>query len=247
MSKKSWYLKRCDLFSRLSATQIQRVESQCQIQEFAVKSPVYLSSNAADDVLLLGEGRVKISHFTATGKETILTFIEPGELFGQRAIFGESCREEHAEAMEHSVVVRIPASEIRRLMREDPDVSLGVAELIALRLQRIERRHAELMFLSNRRRLIHLLLELAQRYGRPCSTGTELDIRLSHDDLGKLIGCTRETVSLTLAQLQNEGSVWRARQRIVVTDIERLAKSVQFSVPSPDDNRAAFRETARQQ
>ncbi len=227
MSDRFSYLKNCELFQRLDDDRLQRIESKCQVRQHNARSAVYLPSDQAEDVLLLDEGRVKVCNVTVQGKETILTLIEQGELFGQMAVFRSGHRDEYAEAMERSTVVYIPAGAVRELMNEHPDVSLGVAKLIAFRLAHIERRLANLMFLSNRERLVHLLLDMADRYGRPCDRGTALDIRISHHDLAKLIGCTRETVSITLGQLQNEGSVWRARQEIIVTDIERLAKNVQ--------------------
>lgn len=227
MSDEYSCLKRCNLFSRLASKQIERLASRCQISSYARRNPIYLPGEKADSVLLLGQGRVKVSRLTDLGKETILRFIEPGELFGQTAIFDQIRDGEYAEAVEPSRIVEIPAREMRRLMRENPDVSLGVARLIGRRLQHLERRIANLTLLSNRERLVHLLLDLAERYGRPCDEGTELDIRISHHDIAKLIGCTRETVTVTLGQLHNEGSVWRARRRIIVTDIERLATSVQ--------------------
>ena len=74
-------------------------------------------------------------------------------------------REEFAEAMEKSTVVLIPGGEIRRLMEESPQMSLGVTKLMGMRRRRVERRLKSLLFQSNRERLIHLLLELAEKYG----------------------------------------------------------------------------------
>ena len=83
-----------------------------------------------------------------------------------------------------------------------------------------------LLFHSNRQRLVHLLLELANDYGRPSPEGVELGVRLSHQDLANIIGSTRETVTVTLGQLQAEGRLRVGRKRIILTDVEGLAGSL---------------------
>jgi CRP/FNR family cyclic AMP-dependent transcriptional regulator len=87
------------------------------------------------------------------------------------------------------------------------------------------------LFRSNRERLVHLLLELAEQYGRASDGGVELRIKLSHQDLANIIGSTRETVTVVLGELQAEGRLKLGRRKIVLTDITRLADSVSVAVP----------------
>ena len=188
MSEKYWYLKRCNLFERLAPEQIKQVESRCRIRKFPRKSPIYLPADQADGVLLLAEGRVKICGFTPDGKQSSLAFIEPGELFGELAVIEQGQREEYAEAVEQSTVLLIPADEMQRLMATFPEGTLGVTKLIGLRRKRIERRLKYLLFHYNRDRLIHLLLELADTYGKPLGRQIELGIKLTHQDLASIIG-----------------------------------------------------------
>ncbi len=208
------------------------------MRKFNRKAPIYLPRDEADGVLLLASGRVKICHVSPEGKQSILAFIEAGELFGELAIFEEGPREEYAEAVESASVILIPAVEIRRLMAEDPQLSLGITKLIGLRRQRVERRLKYLLFHSNRERLVHLLLELAERYGKPAPAGLDLGIRLSHQDLGAVIGSTRETVSITLGELQADGFLEIGRRRLVILDLDRLAKSVNMPTPTIESSAA---------
>ncbi len=227
MSEKLWHLKNCDLFNRLSEERLSRLESRCRARSFARGTPIYLPVDLADGVLLLASGRAKICNFTAEGKQAILSLIEPGELFGELAIFdGQGDREEYAEAIEASTVVLIPAGEIQQLMEEIPQVAIGITKIIGMRRQRIERRLKYLLFRSNRERLVHLLLELAEQYGKPSAAGVELGIKLSHQDLANIIGSTRETVTVVLGELASEGLVELGRRRILLKEPQRLAESV---------------------
>ncbi|MEM9353242.1 MAG: Crp/Fnr family transcriptional regulator [Planctomycetota bacterium] len=231
MPERLWYLKHCDLFQQLTMQQLTGLEARCRSKTFPRGSPVYLPADYADAVLLLAEGRVKIGGFTEEGKQTILAFIEPGEVFGELALAGSTEREEYAEAVEKSSVVLMPREALEALLAENPQLALGVTKLFGLRRKRIERRLRYLLFRSNRERLVHLLIELAERYGRQNSEGVELTIKLSHQDLASIIGSTRETVTVVLGELQSEGRLSIGRRKIVLKDLPELASSVNVPVP----------------
>jgi len=226
MSDRFWFLKTAALFEQLGADELAWLESRARIRTFERNSLIYLSGDASDAVLLLVSGAVKLYHLTSDGKQALLAFIHPGELFGELAVFEIGQREEFAESMETSRVVMIPRADMLSLMERQPGVSLGVTKLIGLRRRRVERRLKALLFRSNRERLIHLLLELAESYGRRTPEGVMLGIKLSHQELASIIGSTRETVTLLLGELQSAQMLEIRRRQIVITNIERLADIV---------------------
>jgi CRP/FNR family cyclic AMP-dependent transcriptional regulator len=232
MSEKIWYLKRCDLFSRIPPDTLNLLDARCRSRTFGRNRPIYLPADAADSVFLLAKGRIKICHVTPEGKQSILTFVEPGELFGELALLDTAdTRDEYAEAVEATTVVMIPGEDVFTLMRKYPEVSLGVTKLIGLRRQRIERRLKNLLFLSNRDRLTHLLLDLIEQYGVDDADGIRLSISLSHQELANIIGSTRETVTVVLGEMQQEKLIQVGRRRILVLEPARLAEAVRRAAP----------------
>jgi CRP-like cAMP-binding protein len=232
MSEKLWYLKNCKLFEQLATEELQAIEASSRARSFGRNNPVYLPADESSSVFLLASGRVKICHLTSEGKQSILAFIDPGELFGELALIEPGPRDEYAEAVEASTVVMISGEVVQRTMASHPQLSLGITKMIGLRRRRIEQRLKNLLFLSNRERLTHLLLELAEQYGATNSDGIHLRIQLSHQDLANVIGSTRETVTVVLGELQNESLITLGRRKIVIRDLARLAQSVQR--PSPE-------------
>jgi len=226
MAGNIWYLKSCKLFESCTPSQLALLESSSRIRTISKRSPVYLPADQADSVLLLASGRIKICHLTGDGKQSILAFIEPGEIFGELAILNVGSRDEYAEAVEDSRVVAIPGQALQELMQQHADVCLGVTKVIGFRRRRIERRVKNLLYLSNRERISHLLLELAEQYGRETSRGLELSIRLSHQDLASIVGSTRETVTVVLGALQADGLIELGRRRITLIGPDRLAHQV---------------------
>ncbi len=231
MSERLWYLKKCDLFQRLSPEQLSVLELRSRMRQIPRGTPIYLPADSADGVLLLAQGRVKIGSYTEDGKQTILAFIEPGEIFGELALMGSEDREEYAEAVEKSTIILISNEMMQQLLADNPAVSLGITKLFGMRRQRIERRLKYLLFRSNRERLVHLLLELAEQYGQPIGDSVDLRIKLSHQDLASIIGSTRETVTVVLGELQAEGLLKLGRRKVRLIAIARLADSVNVPVP----------------
>jgi CRP-like cAMP-binding protein len=231
MSEKFWYLKHTDLFERLVPAEMAQLEANSKIRKFDRHSLIYAPTDQGDSVLLLTAGRVKLYHLTGDGKQALLGLIDPGELFGELALFDAGEREEFAEAMAPATVLLIPRAEIQALMERHSAVSLGISKLIGFRRRRVERRLKSLLFRSNRERLVHLLLELAEKYGRRSASGVALGIKLSHQELAAVIGSTRETVTLLLGELQAEGVISINRRQILLQNLEQLAASIDVKPP----------------
>ncbi len=208
-----WYLKNCDLFSKLAPQDIAELESQSRVRQLKRGEPVYLPNEQADGVILVAQGRVKICHATPDGKQSILGFIDAGEIFGELALLGGQQRDEYVETTEKSTLVLIPKQALQKTIQRYPQLVIGVTKIIGLRRQRVERRLRNLLFRSNRERVIHLLLELSEKYAEPTAEGYLLNIRLSHQEMACIIGSTRETVTVVLGQLQKENFVKIARAR----------------------------------
>jgi CRP-like cAMP-binding protein len=231
MSEKIWYLKRCPLFERLAPGECQLLEAHTVLRTFERRQVIYFPTEPGQSVLLLARGRVKLKDVSPDGRETIFAFIEEGELFGELALLDAAPRNEFAEAVEPSRVLALPREDLLWLMERRPDVALSVTKLVGFRRRRIENRLRNLLFRSARERTVLLLLELLETHGRRGAGGWEVRLPLSHEDLAHLIGATRETVTLTLGQLQREGFIEVRRRRLTVLEREKLAAEVAQQLP----------------
>jgi CRP/FNR family cyclic AMP-dependent transcriptional regulator len=246
MDQKFWYLKDCSLFHNLSDEQVRRLEVCAKARDFKRGALIYVPSDLGDCVLVLAAGRVKIFHNTQDGKQALLALIDPGELFGELALVDQGQREEYAEAMERSTVLVIPTEEVQRLMDDQPRFSQGLNKLLGLRAQHDRRRLKSLLFRSNRERVIHLLFELAEKYGKYQKEGAiSIGIRLSHQELASIIGSTRETVTLVLGELEREGAITITRKEIVLNEPGQLAAIIEIQVPNLRVHRDLWRQTTR--
>jgi CRP-like cAMP-binding protein len=240
-----WYLKRCDLFERLTPEQAERLNRRALTRSYPRRAVVYAPSEPGQSLLVVAAGRVKIKDVTPDGKETILAFIEEGELFGELALLDGQPRREYAEAVADSQILVLPRDEVLWLMQARPDVALSITRLIGLRRQRVENRLRNLLFRPSRERVLLILQELTEAHGDRAGNRCAIRLPLSHQDVASLVGVTRETVTVVLGRLQAEGLIRVERRRITVLDCERLARESQGGAAPPPEAPARAKPTGR--
>ena len=227
-----WSVGNCSLFRLLDDAQLRELEKYARIRSYPKNTAVYCPHDTADGVFLVAKGRVRLCSTTDDGKQAILAFVETGEIFGELALLDAGGREDRAETLVDSTIILLAAERLRRLMNSSMDLTLGITKLIGLRRMRIERRLRSLLFRSNRERLVHLLVDLAGQYGKATKEGLLIDVKLSHQELASIIGATRETVTATLGEMQQNGLLTIGRQRIAILDLRRLAFEANLPVPT---------------
>ncbi len=232
MSEKLWYLKRCDLFERLSHKELEQVESQCRVRSYPQNSPIDLPERRGD-TFLLATGRVNIVRSERDGSSFALTSLGPGEIFGELADFHRAAANEYVETLAPTTLVMIPSDVMQQLVEAYPTVLLRRADLFGLRRQRIQRRLNELVFRSSRDRLAPWLLELAQRASERVRDGVRIRGMWSHGKLACAIGGTRGAVANALAELQDEGLISVDGRKLTLRQPGRLGAHAHAAIPKP--------------
>jgi len=180
-------------------------------------------------------GRVKISTYSADGKEQALALLDRGDFFGELAP-AELPVPARAEALDRAVVCSIERTLFEGIVRNAPDVALKVIQALARRLRAAEQEIEDLALRDVPGRLASLLLRLAAGYGEEHERGIRLSFRLTHKDLAQMIGSTRETVTMTVNRFRSDGLISVDRRALIVLDRDRLR-----AVAHPPARRARYR------
>jgi CRP/FNR family transcriptional regulator len=171
---------------------------------------------------LLLRGRMKTLWFSEKGGVLILDLLGAGDVFGEMSLVDGGSEPTFAEALQTVELETISRFVLEGALKGRPALAIAVARLMAARRQRLERRLGTQVFLRVPARLALLLLDLAERFGEavpPAPAGERrfaLDIPLSQQELGNLIGASRESVSLTLSQFRRRGAVSMVRPGMVI-------------------------------
>ncbi len=194
-------------------------------RDHARGATIFTPSSEPHSVYLLEKGLVRIYRLSGDGEETTFGYVAPGEVFGELAAFGDFARESFAVAVRASRVWRIPLGRFQNLMERRPGVVLRLTRQIGQRMKRIESRVENLVFRDVRTRLAHILVELVEDFGRERGDERVLDLDLTQSELATLVGSTRQTVNVSLGELEDQGLIRREGRRLVVVKPSELQQA----------------------
>jgi CRP/FNR family transcriptional regulator, cyclic AMP receptor protein len=211
-------LKRISVLTDLSTEQLLPLARDVELNELRRRYVIYLPSDPSQSVFMIASGRVKISRVTRDGRELTLSYRGAGEIFGDNTLFAGGAREEMAEAVDDLVLLSADRSVFETLLGTDPRVALRLLKASVQRRRALENRIEQLIFRDVTSKLADLLLALAEQHGVAHAGGQLLGLKITHQELANLVGSTRETVSLTLAQFKERGLVRSEGRKLIVSD-----------------------------
>ena len=184
---------------------------------------VFEQGATANAFFLLLDGHVQASKLTPDGRQIVVRYINPGELFGIAAQIHQPTYPATAKAVVESLALAWPSSIWPELAKTFPALSAGLLESIGSRLSDANARVMEMATEPVERRLARAVLRLAARSGRSVEAGVEIDFPVTRQDLGEMIGATLFSVSRLLSAWESDGLIESGRARITVRRPDRLA------------------------
>lgn len=148
-----------------------------------------------DAMYVVMSGRAKVSLVSDDGKEIILSFIEPGQVFGEMSLLDGQPRSANVSTMEESRLLVLWRRDLLPYLEKHPGVALKLLEALSHKLRKTNGLIEDLHFLNLPARLARLLTNLAEQYGRDVLQGREIGLKLSQEELGNLVGCSRESIN----------------------------------------------------
>ncbi len=211
-----WHLKRTELFADLELAELERVAASTPYRSYQPGEVIYRMDDLADALYFVRSGLIKISKLFPNGKEAILSVVGPHDTFGELLLEPEERRPTQAEAVEPTTLIVLPRTELQRLLASKPSLAMKLIRLMAARFFEAQSWTAEVSAYSAPERVASLLYRLAREFGKPHPLGVELNLKLNQEDIARMVGATRETVSHSLSRLKKEGAIVRPRSPIVV-------------------------------
>jgi CRP-like cAMP-binding protein len=177
---------------------------------------LYLPGDPARTVFLVRAGYVRLGRLAESGSELALDVAGPGEIVGEGAVLGEAQRSHLAQCLTAVCAAPLPGAALEAALSRDTARALELARRVAARSRRVEARAALNVLGDCRLRLARLLQELAERFGVDEPAGRRIQARLTHEDLGRLIGAARETVTPLLCRWRALGAIAYDRRSLVL-------------------------------
>lgn len=225
MPDKLWYLRRLNLFEEMSDEEVEQVSHEFRMWRCDGKSSCL--DQATDRVYLLKAGRIRLYQLTSDGHELTTAIVLPGQMFGIGSLLANG-RATHAEALEESVICEAGAHDFMAILAKHPLLMAKVVMAMARQIFTLEEALESIAYKSVPTRLAELLVSLAKD-GEPTPDGVALP-PYPQEELGKMIGATREAVARSLGEWRELGLVVTGR-RIVVIDEAALRRVARGGEP----------------
>ena len=223
-SKVGGLLKGVDLFSELTEEQLGLLANLVVVQDFNRDETVVLEGDCSMKALyLIASGTVQVYMTGVDGRETILSFLERGDFFGEMSLIDGEPRSASVRTVTDAQLMIIHREPFLTLIRQTPEIAMSLLSEMSKRLRKANKQIGSLSTMSVSGRVAGTLLNLMEERGMRIHTDngqmvTVIHNRPTQQQLADMSGTTRETVSRICSMLVKANAIAMTGKDIVIFD-----------------------------
>lgn len=219
-------LRSVALLDGLSAERLDALARECAWRRCAPEQQI-ISREADDrDLYLIVAGRVRVTTYSAGGRQVTFRDIGAGDYFGEVAAIDGEPRSADVIALESTLVASMPPAVFWRLAREEPLVAERMLLRLASLVRGLSERVIDLSTLGVQNRIYAELLRLARETGIT-GNAARIEPAPKHADIASRVSTYREQVTRELSALVKMGILERGDHGLVIRDVARLERLVE--------------------
>jgi len=216
MLKNFTQLQGTHLFSQLPEAVMARYFSHCHTRKFRKKEEIFGAKEHSDYIYLVMQGRIRVYLQYPNGKEFTLTILEAGAVYsGHTRALGQ--------ALDDGEILLLPVQSFRTLLTEVPLFAMSVISVLGDSLKNSINTIESLVFKEVNKRLYQFIYSLALASGEQ----KEVILSLTHQQIGTIVGSTRQTVNTFFSNLQKEGLITLEKDKIIIRNFAEITKRAQ--------------------
>ena len=183
---------------------ISRFLEYCEISTYSTKQLIIREGDPSKDLYYIINGSVTVVIKDTKDNEIVLAYLNPGEFFGEIGMFGdEHSRTASVRAKPKSEIASISYEKLQDLTEIFPDLMFLIASQLAIRLRRTSRKVSDLAFTDVKGRVAKTLLDLCSNPDA-ITHPDGMQISITRQELGRIVGCSREMVGRVLKSLEED-------------------------------------------
>ncbi|NIR32240.1 MAG: cAMP-activated global transcriptional regulator CRP [Gammaproteobacteria bacterium] len=194
---------------------IDRFLEHCHRRRYPAKSVIIYAGDHPDVLYYIVEGSVSVLIEDSDGREIVLAYLNAGDFFGEMGLFEESNRSAWVRTRSQCELAEISYSRFRQLAEDDAGILFALAAQMATRLRKTSRKVGDLAFLDVTGRVARTLLDLCKEPDA-MTHPDGMQIRITRQEIGRIVGCSREMVGRVLKSLEEQGLISVKGKTIVV-------------------------------
>lgn len=190
--------------------------SHCHIHKYPAKSTLIHAGEDSDTLYYIVKGSVAVLIKDEEGKEMILSYLNQGDFIGELGLFEEqSERTAWVRAKQACEIAEISYKKFKQLIQVNPEILMKLSAQMAYRLQSTSQKVGDLAFLDVAGRIAQTLLHLAKQPDA-MTHPDGMQIKITRQEIGQIVGCSRETVGRILKMLEEQSLIQAHGKTIVV-------------------------------
>ena len=204
---------------------INRFLSYCRIKTVPQKTVVIHAGDLPDVLYFIIDGSVEVMIEDEDGNEMVLAYLNKGEFFGEMGLFYEQpTRSAWVRTRTECEIAEMTYPRFRQIASESPGLIFELATQLASRLNRTNRKLGDLAFVDVTGRIAHAIMDLC-REPDAMTHPDGMQIKVSRQELSRLVGCSREMAGRVLKVLEEQGLLTAKGKTIVVFNVRPKAPS----------------------
>jgi CRP/FNR family cyclic AMP-dependent transcriptional regulator len=219
-----WTLANAPLFTGIDVGDVQALTQNLRPTEFGCGHVFFSQGQPGDELFIVVSGKVKLCRRAPDGRQLLFAVLGPPEMFGELSVFDPGPRTSTAIAMTEVCAAPVDREILRRWIAIRPAIAERLMRVLARRLRRTDSDLSNLIFTDVTGRMANRLLSLAKQFGVQDDGAVRVTHDLSQEELGHLIGASRETVNKVLSELSRRGWIRLEGKSVLIVDSERLAQ-----------------------
>lgn len=219
-------LRKVRLLEGLSEERLAILAAQCAWRQVEAGQAIVARNSPERDVHFVVSGRVRVTSFSAGGRQVTFRDEPAGEMFGDLAAIDAKPRSADVVALESVLVASLSPDAFRDLIAAEPLVRERVLQRLAGLVRLLSERVIDLSTLGVQNRIHAELLRLA-RLGGDTGKRVRLDPAPKHADIASQVSTYREQVTREISALIKQGLAQKEGGALVLLDVPRLERMVQ--------------------
>src|SRR3712207_2889191 len=217
-------LARTPMFRELSRKDLEQLAQVAVPRSYGRGQVIFRQGDHGDTCYVVRSGSVRVTHDHTDGRTITLAELQPGDMFGELAMFNTEKRSATVQALEDTTALALLAGDMRRMLMSHPHIAVNMLAWMADRLRAANDRIARQSFQTVASRVAGALLGQVQARSDH-DTGEpprEVVVRATQAEIAQLAGASRESASRFLARLERDGVVTTGRGKVLVHEPSAL-------------------------
>lgn len=212
------FLRNHPIFGVLGPDLLQQLQAHAREQSVPRGKTIFAKGDIGTCVFAILEGQVKVVSFSMQGKNAVLNFLGPGDIFGEIALLDGGERTADVTAVTNCRLMVIERSDFLALVHSRPEVAQKLIEVLCARLRNTSRQVEEIMFLDLSRKLARAILRFSNAKAAP----GKRKVLLTQSEIAQIIGASRESTNKQLREWEDKKWIRLERGGLVVLSPQSL-------------------------